>query len=448
MKKLVLISTLFGIGLVGCGGSSNDASSAPQSSNVLTIQGDKLNQKTTVDQIADNVKISATGNQPISSISWISGGHINEKFKFGQIFLDSTEQNASLWYLGDTIDTNGVLTGFGLDGFSCVFPECSVQPKYLLTKVKDELNLQIKFDNNQYVYKDASTIGKDVTPKSKAIIAQKKDGIIINPTLPTQPDVSTKLVKVTGDLNFKIPSNWPIVQKNRFPIVQMQGDFIFDGKSYEIFKIEHPDVIEQDTFISTIYRVGLKNADDKIFLNISTLESKLDSSVESAISVSADEVKYLAVQLEPQDFWLENSKELKININNVVLTDEKTSEQKILSSNLIIPKIATMITLNGQVLTIPENQWVEANAINDQKLYSLDFGGSSASTSTLQIIHELKGHLSAKYQIGDQSYTCGSREIACVGLSADADQKTYQFNQVKVGSNTLNGSVFIPGVFE
>ena len=121
---------------------------------------------------------------------------------------------------------------------------------------------------------------------------------------------------------------------------------------------------------------------------------------------------------------------------------------RLLGSNLIIPKTIATLELNTQPIKLYKDIKVEANATNDQKSYQMAFGNNLDNISTLKIIHELKGHLSANYQTGEETYTCGNREIACAGLFVGSDQKTYRFNQVKVGNNTLNGSVFIPGVFE
>ena len=255
MKKLVFIATLGGIALIGCSGGSSDNDSAvvsPQK-NILSIQGDNINQKTTIDQIADNVKISATGNQPIDFISWYSVGNKNERFKFGQIFLEKGKESAKLFLLADAIEINNSVNGFLLSSSYCNSVECS---KYLMTEGKEELNLQIKFKNIQSVYQDASTIGINATSKSKVIIAREKDGIIIHPELPVQPEVNTKIVTVTGDLNFKIPSSWPIAQKSRFPIIQTQGQLVFDGKAYKISSLNYPEIVEYDNKIyNTHYEI-------------------------------------------------------------------------------------------------------------------------------------------------------------------------------------------------
>lgn len=446
MKKVVLISTLMGIGLIGCGGSSNnDSAIVSLQINILSIQGDKVNEKTTIDQIADNVKISATGNQPIHSIFWSSRDNKNGNFKIGQIFLNPAKESAELFYLADGIETNNSVNGFLLSRSYCNSVECS---KYLMTEGKEELNLQIKFNSIQSLYQNASTIGINGTPKSKVIVAQEKDGIIIHPELPAQPEVNKKVVIVTGDINFKIPSNWPIAQKSRFPIIQTLGDFAFDGKSYQVFTMEDPAIIEQDTFIYSKHRIILKNNKDTIFLNLSRLESKLDSSVRNILTIDIDDMTYGTELRESQNVWLETDKNINLNVADLVLFNEETSATKMLRTNLRIPKTTATLELNTQPIKLYKDIKVEANATNDQKSYQMAFGNNLDNISTLKIIYELKGHLSANYQIEDETYACGNREIACAGLSVDSDQKTYRFNQVRVGNNTLNGSVFIPGVFE
>lgn len=448
MKKLFFIATLGGIALIGCGDESSNNNSAivsPQT-NILSIQGDKVNEKTTIDQIADNVEISATGNQPIHSFFWSSGDNKNGNFKIGQIFLNSAKESAELFYMADGIETNNSVNGFILSRSYCNSVECS---KYLLTEGKEELNLQIKFNSIQSVYQDASTIGINATPKSKVIVGREKDAVIIHPELPAQPDVNKKIVTVTGDLNFKIPSSWPIAQKSRFPVIQTQGQLIFDGKAYQISSVDYPEIVEYENKIyNTHYQITLKNNVEKILLSINTNEGAIYPFNQATFTIIKDSEYYSAQVPVPQKFWIENPQSININIPQIILTNDETLITKLLSSNLIIPKITTRVDLNGQPIKLYRDIKVEANATNDQKSYQMDFGNHIDNISTLKIIYELKGHLSANYQTGDETYTCGNREIACAGLSVGYDQKTYRFNQVKVGNNTLNGSVFIPGVFE
>ena len=448
MKKLVFIATLGGIALIGCSGGSSDNDSAvvsPQK-NILSIQGDNINQKTTIDQIADNVKISATGNQPIDFISWYSVGNKNERFKFGQIFLEKGKESAKLFLLADAIEINNSVNGFLLSSSYCNSVECS---KYLMTEGKEELNLQIKFKNIQSVYQDASTIGINATSKSKVIIAREKDGIIIHPELPVQPEVNTKIVTVTGDLNFKIPSSWPIAQKSRFPIIQTQGQLVFDGKAYKISSLNYPEIVEYDNKIyNTHYEITLKNNLETILLSINTNEGAIYPFNQATVTIIKNDEYYSTQVPIPQKFWIENPQSITINIPEVILIDDITSMTRLLGSNLIIPKTIATLELNTQPIKLYKDIKVEANATNDQKSYQMAFGNNLDNISTLKIIHELKGHLSANYQTGEETYTCGNREIACAGLFVGSDQKTYRFNQVKVGNNTLNGSVFIPGVFE
>lgn len=446
MKKLVFIASLSGIALIGCGGSSdNDNTVVSPQKNILSIQGDQINEKTTINQIADNVEISATGNQPIHSIFWSSSDNKNGNFKIGQIFLNPAKETAELFYLADDIETNNSVNGFLLSSSYCNSMECS---KYLMTEGKEELNLQIKFKNIQSVYQEASTIGINATPKSKVIVAQEKDGIIIHPELPTQPDVNKKIVTVTGDLNFKIPSSWPIAQKSRFPVIQTQGQLIFDGKAYQISSTELTHIIgENGKVISATFGISLKSDTDNISLFL-TENKDTSRPFGSLIMMFKGDDYYHTEILEAQNFWSESTKEVKLHMSNIGLFNDKTSTIKLLSSNLIIPQAEVAISLNGRSLILNKNRDIQANATNDQKSYQMDFSNEADSISALKIIHELKGHLSANYQTGEETYTCGNREIACAGLSVDSDQKTYRFNQAKVGNNTLNGSVFIPGVFE
>ncbi|RYY79179.1 MAG: hypothetical protein EOO69_07890 [Moraxellaceae bacterium] len=224
---------------------------------------------------------------------------------------------------------------------------------------------------------------------------------------------------------------------------------IFDGKAYEISSVDYPEIVEYDNKIyNTQYEITLKNNVETILLSINTNEGAIYPFNQATVTIIKDNEYYSAQIPVPQKFWMENLQSITINIPQVILTDDKTSVTKLLSSNLIIPKITATVDLNEQPIKLYKDIKVEADATNDQKSYQMAFGNNLDNISTLKIIYELKGHLSANYKTGDETYTCGNREIACAGLSVDSDQRTYHFNKVKIGNNTLNGLVFIPGIFE
>lgn len=151
--------------------------------------------------------------------------------------------------------------------------------------------------------------------------------------------------------------------------------------------------------------------------------------------------------------WQQTQQEIKLDFFLLLpfeLTDE-TGEKpaKTLTGNLKIPNMVWNVALNGEVPDLVE--LVGGFAENDSKYYALNLitlDSSTRRSTYLEIRQELDGHLWLDYYGGEDSPSCGSPTTACVGLTVDTDKKTYRFNNVRLGDYTLNGGLYIPGVFE
>ena len=123
------------------------------------------------------------------------------------------------------------------------------------------------------------------------------------------------------------------------------------------------------------------------------------------------------------------------------------SSSKNFNANIKIPRSNAKLTLNEKILeTIPVGSSFMVRAANDRKSYYLGISGND-KYSELEIIQELKGHISLKFlNDGIENATCGDRNTPCDGVTYDEQLQTFTFKNVKLGVENLNGTVFFAGI--
>lgn len=413
MKQQILFLTLLSAGLVACGGgggssgATNDAASAQlttPAANVLTVSGEGINKQETLTVDRKDFLISARGNQPIQLIE----------------FYQKPENYD--WYgrIGLKPDGKAQIARLGLDAagdtfLSCETGGCIENSSYTLQAGTQQSLLNISFNQTPNNYR-LKTGGQG------------------------------KPVKVSGNLQFGIPANWPILQSSRFPVAAVQGQLLWNGQAYHV---SGQPFSERDRFSNQlVHRLQLTGNDGDIELVIKEL-----SATAFKVSVMEGGVTYATSLGLSKSPWQENQQEIKLDFLLLLpfqLTDEAGQKPaKTLTGTLQVPNMAWNVALNGEVPDLVE--LVGGFAENDSQYYALnliELEGNSRRSTYLEVRQELDGHLWLDYYGGEDSPSCGSPVSPCAGLSLSADKKTYQFNKVKLGSLTLNGTVYIPGVFE
>jgi hypothetical protein len=425
MKKSYLILTMLSLFLAGCN-SDSSGDQAVQPLNKLTIKGDKVERQLVVDQIENNIKISATNNDPVSNISWFVSDSATPKLATGFIPLNRDKQNFELFYLVDAPGTDNPQDIVFIEGVPCIILECKSFTRYQLLEGASQASLQLAFNGLQAHYVDPVTL-----------------------SLPEKKRVP---VTISGNLRFSIPNSWPVLKKQRFPVIATEGSLVFDGQTYHIVSIERIDRI--NTFENGFglrvagYSIVLKNGSQTIYLDFTAELYDILGFHIQRVNVNKNDENYMEKIINPPAIlsgWEENDKELIFNFGHNL---EGKQGSKILTSDLRIPKPILKATFNRAPLNTPSfYKLPTAQAENDRQFYVFSLG-QTGEAGSLTLIQELKGHVSLKYSEGEQDYSCGNRELACAGLSMDADQKTWRFNSVKLGDKTLNGTAYIPGVFE
>lgn len=427
MKKSYLILTMLSLFLAGCN-SDSSGDQAVQPLNKLTIKGDKVERQVVVDQIENNIKISATNNDPVSNVSWFVSDSATPKLATGFIPLNRDKQNFELFYLVDAPGTDNPQDIVFIEGVPCIILECKSFTRYQLLEGASQASLQLAFNGLQAHYVDPLTL-----------------------SLPEKKRVP---VTISGDLRFSIPNSWPVLKKQRFPVIATEGSLVFDGQTYNIASMEHFERIERRDIFGgnwrvkeTGYNIVLKHNQQIIYLTLTFLtlaDFDLGLSYET-ISIDTDNKTFSKQVVQSIHDWEEYDEELIFHFTHEL---KGVQGSKILTSDLRIPKPVLKATFNRVPLNTPSfYKLPTAQAENDRQFYALSLG-QTGEAGSLTLIQELKGHASLKYREGEQDYSCGNRELACAGLSMDADQKTWRFNSVKLGDKTLNGTAYIPGVFE
>lgn len=449
MKQIVFISALISFGLVGCGGSSSEPSTIDLLPNKVTIDeknqirvtSEGITQTGLVTEKVDNlinlnaeisdVKFFARANEPISVVEIYPA---NEQLKLpsGWINLNYKTKQANLQFLAashDSKDFSLTCEGDGCIAKNAIYKIADNTRNSVISinfdgaNIKHHNILPLKFSTSNHYY-NTGDIGSSISY-----------------------NMSSSNASIFGELNYSIPNQWVVMQKNRFPLINVEGQLIFDGEAYTVTELE--ESFSTDSPKSLVFSF-INGKGQKLSLFISQVNDATSTrETGTYLTIIDGNESFQGHYPLQQKIWSDTKQQTRFNFNQLTLKSWNGTP-KLLMSNLAVPYLDSLLTLNNKPLNFRfYDGKTQAFARNDQKGYNLlTTEGSTLQEYSLKFIHELKGHLSISYQTGDETYTCGNREIACAGLSVDSDQKTYRFNQVKVGNNTLNGSVFIPGVFE
>ncbi len=150
----------------------------------------------------------------------------------------------------------------------------------------------------------------------------------------------------------------------------------------------------------------------------------------------------------PNSILQEFENKIVMNISALKLINQNDQSEKTLNSNVIIPINESKLTINSRLADVQYiNNRDSASAINDQKKYHLNFN-TYEQNYYISIVQELKGHVSLEYKLDGKLYKCGDQNNICKGLTTDIKKQNFTFNSVKLGSNTLNGTLYIAGVLE
>lgn len=414
MKKQLLCLAFMSTGLVACGGGGSGGSSGGSNStqlttpaaNVLTVKGTGVDKQETITVAKKDILISAIGNQPIQLIEFYEKPESYDWY--GRIRLNTDSNKAQLEKLAFD-NSNRAFLSCSPDG--C--PESN--SIYSLQGGTQQSILSIHFDQEPNHYRQGGTN-------------------------------TVKPVEVSGELKFGIPANWPILQTNRFPVANVQGQLLWNGQPY---RVSGQPFSERDRFTNQlVHRVQLAGNNGSIELTIKEL-----SATAFKVSVTEGNITYFTNLGLSKSPWQQTQQEIKLDFFLLLpfeLTDEAGEKPaKTLTGNLKIPNMVWNVALNGEVPDLVE--LVGGFSENDSKYYALNLialDGSTRRSTYLEIRQELDGHLWLDYYGGEDSPSCGSPTTACAGLTVDADKKTYRFNNVRLGDHTLNGGLYIPGVFE
>ncbi|ELW82347.1 MULTISPECIES: hypothetical protein [Acinetobacter] len=407
MKKIVMYSTVSLLLLSGCGGSDNsDSIGTANHSSYITIKGEGINQTLNFDDSQLTYKISAIGNQPITSASFANKN--GSDFSVVELNHGNKAKLAMLFKDFDTQDVKSI--------FCFPLYDCSSNTSYSIKELNQKKHIQVIFKDapNQYYRGDASEL-KDFN--------------------------GFKSVLITGELNYFAQSNWPIFQTNRFPIVKVQGKVIYDSEEYNIESYAEFDTRLEGKLYWTDKELVLKKDDKTIFLLIRKYHNTYS---ENAISIRvSDGTDTYTISDLANEIWSHSNKEFELNLDNIILKSD-AEKIKTLSANVYVPFDQYNLILNQSTQLVPRYKNTYAQAINDQKMYQIYF----ENYGELTINQEIKGHLSLVYTQGEDTVLCGDRNTSCKGLSVDHLKQNFTFNSVKIGSDTINGNFYFAGVFQ
>ncbi|ENX60427.1 MULTISPECIES: hypothetical protein [Acinetobacter] len=249
-------------------------------------------------------------------------------------------------------------------------------------------------------------------------------------------------VQLSGQLQFKVPSHWPVLKSKRFPQLPIQGQFIFDEQPYQLIRMN--SAVSQHSVLHDpiSYQFSLKHQDQ--WVDFTFQQDNISS--QPLVQITTHDQLYQLKSPAPQNLWHEDDKKIVIRAKNILL-QAKSGQTKSLNINLVIPKNYAHLSINHQdAKLIPANSELLAEARNEQKIYQLSFV-QQHQLLTLELIEEMQGNFSLKFITEDgEQYFCGNTSTACPGLTIEPSKQTFLFNQVKLGSHLLNGSLFIAGV--
>lgn len=411
MKTQILFLSFISMGLVACGGGGGSGPSSSGSNtqlttpaaNVLTVKGTGVDKQETIAVDKKEFLISAIGNQPVQLIEFYQKPESYDWY--GRIRLHTGSNKAQLEKLAFDNPNSSYL--------SCAVDGCQENSTYSVQHGTQRSILSVNFDQAPNFYRQG---GNDLKP-----------------------------VKVSGNLQFGIPADWPVLQSNRFPKAHVQGQFLWNGQAYKVSEQPYSERFNNQLRHELI----LKGAGGVITLTLHELSAN-----SYKVSVKEGTDTYSATLGNSiGSAWQETQQQIKLDFGLLLpihLVDEAGQKpDKTISSSLVIPNIAWNVIIDGEQLD--QLKLVGGFAENDSKYYALnliDLNGNNRNSTYLEIRQELDGHLWLDYYGGEDSPSCGSPTTACAGLSVDTDKKAYRFNNVRLGNHTLNGGLYIPGVFE
>lgn len=410
MKKICvgLLSLLI---LYGCKDETKTNKESLINQNNLFIQGEGVSEQITLDTKNTNYNFVAYGNG--SEFSILFQSKEANPVQYGQITLDQATKHSSLDVLIRVAD-----------GINCPpLLVCTENTSYDLES-KDGLNF-IKIN-----FKDAPNFFLKPKNTESSSIEFTRIPVLIN-----------------GQFSVNAPINWPVFQTQRFPKYYAEGSFNFDGKAYDVSSIDSPSFqYENGELKSESISIHLKSSIDTLDLVITKRFAISDQYNNVLLNIYMENFisHVLAV---PNETWQDEGNLIALDLNNVNLVDRNSSNLKTLNTNIKISRSYAKLILSRNKLSItPVDSSFITRTENDRKIYYIS-ANINNEYAELQIIQELKGHVSVNFVIdGGDNLTCGDRSTACEGITFDEQRKNFTFNNVKLGSENLNGTVYFAGV--
>ncbi len=253
-------------------------------------------------------------------------------------------------------------------------------------------------------------------------------------------------VDLRGKLSITAPTHWAIFQAQRFPPLQVQGQLIFNGQTYQLVNINtvfRPDIPHQTTE-ETSYTFYFVHQDQILRLNYQQDNKRSAQKLSITVNGELYEWQYRS----HHQIWQETAQQINININSFTLnsTSTPTSSAKI-TIQLSIPKNHAQLTSHQiPMILLSENSDLLAETYNNEKTYKLSFALPN-ELLFLSITQIGTGIYNVHYyDTENEEQRCGDDDTSCAGLTINTDQRTFTFNQVQVGHHTFNGTLFIAGV--
>ncbi|WP_111818142.1 hypothetical protein [Acinetobacter baumannii] len=407
MKK-IHFSLLSFLILAGCG--ENNQSIVSNKDNTLFIQGVNVNEKVELNPAITNYDLIAYGNEPTEAVLINLTGQ--EKKLLGSISLKPYSNIASLDYLVWKDTLNKALICLPL-------LTCSDGTTYKIENFGDKFKLSFDLNQSKNEFSVTSINGEEIGNRVPVV--------------------------VSGNINFTVPSNWPLFQKDRFSAIKV-NDIAIDGSIFKIIDFEESKQYYNNELIYTTKKITLKKNEDISYLIIIFYENKVKSN--ALINLVYKGGDFENIEKLSDQFWKEDQKNIEFNLENIELIDHTNNRKLNVSVNMNMPKTYSDLQFGDQkIVMLPIHNRYIATVKNDQKIYNLGFENSNELID-ISIIQELAGHLSVKTIVGEQEFMCGNREIPCSGITSDSNRQTFYFHNVKAGVNTLNGMTHITGVFE
>lgn len=417
--KLIKIGLLTTFLLTGCGSENKEEGIVEK--NTLTIQAEDFNDKIKVNLKDGNYSLSAKGNDPDVTLSFWQFDNLND-LVYGDLRLIEEKKKASF-------STLAWGSNYKYSYLFCIsYLECADNTSYRFDEISRKLKVSFKKNSNQLIKDYIEGVGGKSTRAVPATIS--------------------------GDLQFIIPSNWLAFNKNRFPEINRDKSLKLAGKTYQISEISSDIVFYEDDidkYIGSVDHLDFENDEEVVRLYIyhgiensslfkDTRLKIFNYNKNGGLIFSSED------SITSSFITLKNSgKILSLNIKNLNLSVKEQDVTKMLDLNFDIPRHTSNIQVNDEDVLLSTSNIDFSYVINDQKIYDINLKNYSNSYF-FKIIQEFNGNLTIENADGKSEITCGDRNNSCLGLSMDSDQKTFRFNNVKLGEDILNGTIYIAGV--